>query len=207
MKKKEINYYYKSFESLFEFTLNAANYLEETIKNFDCVITEKQVKEMHEIEHAADLYLHDVLAVLAKEFITPIENEDILNIIKKIDDATDAIEDVVIKMYIHNVDHLFASAQAFANIITRECLELKKVILEFPNFKRSTTIKQEILNVLSIEEEGDKLYMSSVRNLYKNVTDAKEIYLMEDLIKGFEKCCDKLEEVAQALDEAIMKNI
>ena len=207
MKKKEINYYYKSFGSLFEFTLNAANYFEGLIANFKNGVTEEQLKEIHVIEHSADLHLHDVLAVLAKEFITPIENEDILAIIKQIDDATDAIEDVVIKMYIHNVDHLFDGAVTFANIIKRECLQLKEVIDEFPNFKKSSTIKEKILNVLSIEEEGDKLYMSSVRNLYTTVTDAKEIYLMEDLIKGFEKCCDKIEEIAQVLDEAIMKNI
>ncbi len=207
MKKKEINYYYKSFGELFNFTLKAANSLESLVANFNDGISEDQIKEIHNIEHNADLYLHDVLAVLAKEFITPINNDDILAIIKKIDDATDAIEDIVIKMYMHNVKHLFKDAKEFANIIKKECEQLQEVIMDFPNFKKSNTIKDKILEVLSIEEEGDKLYMSSIKELYTNSNDFLEIYVMEDLIKNFENCCDAIEEIAQVIDEAIMKNI
>ncbi len=207
MKKKEINYYYKSFSELFSFSLSAAKYLEKIIVNFNNGITEEQVNEIHKIEHIADLYLHDVLAVLSKEFITPINNEDILTIIKTIDDATDAIEDIVIKMYMHNINKLFDKAQVFANIIVKESEKLQEVITEFPNFKKSTTIKNKILEVLNIEEQGDKLYMSLIKDLYTNSKDALEIYILEDLIKSFENCCDAIEEIAQVLDEAIMKNI
>ena len=48
--------------------------------------------------------------------------------------------------------------------------------------------------------------MASVRKLFTSTDDAKELLLTENLIKGFEKCCDVLEEVVQVVDEAIMKN-
>ena len=54
----------------------------QVISNFENGITDEQKDKMHTIEHSADLCLHDALAKLAKEFITPIENEDILAIIK-----------------------------------------------------------------------------------------------------------------------------
>lgn len=62
------------------------------------------------------------------------------------------------------------------------------------------------MEVLNIEEEGDKLYISSIRDLYQSTKDFGEIYVTEDLINAFEACCDIIEEVAQVVDEAIMKN-
>ena len=77
MKKKEMNYYFQTFVKLFEFANQAALYLEKVVLNFNDGITEEQKDEMHAIEHGADLCLHDAFDKLAKEFITPIENEDI----------------------------------------------------------------------------------------------------------------------------------
>lgn len=206
MKKKEVNYYFQSFVKLFSYTIDAVNYLDNVVLTFNDGITDSQKDEMHNIEHNADLYLHEVLSKLSKEFITPIENEDILAIIKKIDDATDTIEDVLIKLYIHNVTNLPQSAVSFVNIIKRECEALYLVLLEFPNFKKTDIVRNKIMEVLEIEEEGDKLYMESIKDLYKNVSDLKELFIAEDTIASFEACCDVIEEVAQVIDEAVMKN-
>ena len=124
MKKKEMNYYFQTFVKLFEFANQAALYLEKVVLNFNDGITEEQKDEMHAIEHGADLCLHDALDKLAKEFITPIENEDILAIIKAIDDATDVIEETLIRMYIHNIKTLPDAAIEFTSIIKRECFIL-----------------------------------------------------------------------------------
>jgi uncharacterized protein Yka (UPF0111/DUF47 family) len=206
MKKKETNYYFNSFVKLFNYTTLAADYLEKVVLNFNFGITEEEKDAMHKIEHQADLCLHDVLAKLSKEFITPIESEDILAIIKKIDDATDTIEDVLIKLYIHDVKKLNQSAIQFVDIIKRECEALALVLDEFPNFKKTDIVRNKIMEVLSIEEEGDKLYMSSIKELYQTVNDPKELFVTEGIIASFEACCDIIEEVAQVVDEAVMKN-
>ena len=206
MKKKEVNYYFKIFYTLFEYTKNASIYLNNVVQNFNGEITEKQKDEMHEIEHNADLCLHDALEKLSKEFITPIENDDILVIIKTIDDATDVIEETLINMYIHNVNKLPDAVFKFADIIQRECVAMEEVLNEFPNFKKSSTLKDKIMTVLDIESEGDKLYMSSIRELYKSSVTFEERYLAEGIINMFEECCDVIEEIAQVIDEAVMKN-
>ena len=206
MKAKKVNYYFKNFIELFKYTTDAAKYLGSVIEKFDGGISEAEKDEMHVIEHSADLCLHDVLSRLAKEFITPIENEDILAIVKKIDDATDTIEDVLIKTYMHDVKKLPSCAKEFVEIIKRECDAMSMVLDEFANFKKSNIIREKIMEVLNIEEEGDKLYISSIRELYQRTKDFGEIYVTEDLINAFEACCDIIEEVAQVVDEAIMKN-
>lgn len=206
MKKKEVNYYFQTFIKLFEYSRESIKYLGKVVNNFENGITDQQKDEIHQIEHAADLCLDEALSKLAKEFITPIANEDILAIIKKIDDATDAIEDVAIKMYIYNVKELPDVSKQFVDIIKRECDALADVLEEFVNFKKSKSIKDKIREVLSIEEEGDRLYISSIKELFSNPQDFQKVYVTEILISAFEKCCDTIEEIAQVIDEAIMKN-
>ncbi|MBR2891744.1 MAG: DUF47 family protein [Bacilli bacterium] len=207
MKKREVNFYFKTFAELFQYTKNASIYLNEVISKFTNGISEEQKDIMHNIEHSADLCLHDALEKLAKEFITPIENEDILSIIKTIDDATDVIEETLIRMYIHNITKIPTAAVTFANIIQKECIALEAVLNEFPNFKKSNTLKDLIMEVLDIESEGDKLYISSIRELYEKPYSFEERYLTENLINSLEECCDAIEEIAQVIDEAVMKNM
>ena len=206
MKKKEVNYYFQTFAKLFSYANQAAQYLEKVVLNFNGGITEEQKDEMHAIEHGADLCLHDAFDKLAREFITPIENEDILNIIRKVDDATDTIEDVLIKLYIRDVKKLPACASQFVDIIKRECEAVSAVLDEFPNFKKSSLVHDKIMEVLSIEEEGDKLYISSIKELYQTVDNVRELFITEDIICAFEACCDAVEKIAKQVDEAIMKN-
>lgn len=87
-------------------------------------------------------------------------------------------------------------------IIKREC----DAMSIFANFKKSNIIREKITEVLNVEEEGDKLYISSIRDLYQSTKDFGEIYVTEDFINAFEACFDIIEEVAQVVDEAIMKN-
>lgn len=109
-------------------------------------------------------------------------------------------------MYIHNIKKIPDAAIMFAEIIQRECFAVEEVLEEFPNFKKSNTLKTKIMEVLDIESEEDKLYMSSIRELYQMSTSFEEIYLTENLINAFEECCDVIEEIAQVIDEAVMKN-
>ena len=206
MAKKNQNYYFESFVKLFDSTVEASNYLEEVIKNFNGKITNEQMNKMHTIEHTADLCFHEILEKLSKEFITPIERDDIIAICRGIEEATDSIEEVLINIYLHNLDKLYETSLEFTAIIKNICQYQHDVLVEFPNFKKSNILKDKIMKVFSEEEKGDKVYMSSIKNIYANTLDFKELYLMESLIQSFEKCCDAVHLIAQLVDEAVMKN-
>ena len=57
----------------------------------------------HEIERSADERRHDLTDKLTKAFITPIEREDIVTLSHHIDEVTDKLEEVLIRIYINNV--------------------------------------------------------------------------------------------------------
>jgi predicted phosphate transport protein (TIGR00153 family) len=206
MAKLQDNYYFQQFIKLVQFSVEAATFLKDILQNFDRRTLLADVQAMHKIEHAADLAQHELMQKLAKEFITPIEREDIIAICQKIDDVTDAIEDVLFRLYMYNVQTLRSDCGEFNDVIIEGCKALKLAIMEFPNFKRSRGIEPYIVEVNRLEEVGDRIYIDAVRRLFIEEENPVELIVWEELYHRFEKCSDSIEDVAGAIETVIMKN-
>ena len=98
------------------------------------------------IEHDADDEEHQ-MTKLAREFITPIQREDIIQLAQEIDEVTDRIEDVLMRIYMYNFSTIRPEVFAFTEVISRCCCALKKAVKEFPEFRKSKTIHQFLVDV------------------------------------------------------------
>ncbi len=70
MAKKGYNYF-DAFVQMAQYSCEAAEYLVETLHNFDIHEMEERVTGLHEIENAADGKRHEITSHLIHEFITP----------------------------------------------------------------------------------------------------------------------------------------
>ena len=109
MAKKGDRYYFDNFIACVECSHRAATLLSETLKQYSKADMAKKREQIHEIEHEADMKKHEMMYMLNKAFITPIEREDILSLAQNLDDITDTIEDVFLRIYICNIDTLLAT--------------------------------------------------------------------------------------------------
>ena len=89
------NDYFSMFIDVAESFCDAAAYLEQNLKAFDPDTLNTTLEQMHIIEHTADMKKHEINKKLAKEFITPLEREDIVALTQEGDNVTDSIEDVL----------------------------------------------------------------------------------------------------------------
>lgn len=206
MARKKDEYYYDTFVKLVEYSCKEANLLNQIVNNFNAGRLSSRVKEMHNIEHAADEARHEMTKKLMKEFITPIEREDIMELANSIDNLTDAIEDVVLRMYMYNITNIRSYALKMTSIIVKCCDSLKMAMSEFHNFRKSKTLHELVVEINKLEEDGDKLYSEAIRELYVNCNDFKEVSAWESTFHFLEKCCDACEDVSNAIERVIMKN-
>ena len=203
---KKDNNYFEMLAELVDYSCKAAALLQSTLANFNLDEIEEKINEMNNIEHTADIKKHDMMNKLAKEFITPIERGDIVDMAHYIDNVTDGIEEVLIRIYMYNIKDIKKEAIEFSNIIIKNCDELNKIMKEFHYFKKSSEIHKLIIDINALEEEGDRLYFSTLRNLYVTSKDPIELMTWTDTFKYFEKCCDACESVANLVESVIMKN-
>ena len=204
-RKKEDNYF-TTFVELVQYSCDAAVLLNEIINDFKVEELEMKIKEMHEIEHAGDKGRHAMVKKLAREFITPIEREDIIALGDAIDNVTDTIEDVLLRFYMFNITEMHEDAIKMAALIVQCCEALKEAVAEFANFRKSQSLHQLIVEINWLEEEGDALFVKAMRNLFINEKDPIRILAWRETLDYMEKCCDACEEVSEVIESVMMKN-
>ncbi len=205
MSKKQNAYYFNNFSQCAEYATQAAGLLGNIIKNFDENNYQAYMDEMHEIEHAADMKKHEMSEVLIKAFITPIDREDIVQVSQNLDELVDKLEDVLIRMYCNHVHAIRLDAIALVDVVIRCCNEVNGVMTEFADFKHSKKLKEHLININSLEEEADKLYISCMHELHGE-KDFMTVIAWRDVYTYLEKCADTAEHLADIVESVIMKN-
>ena len=206
MAKKGDRYYFDNFIACVECSQRAATLLGETLKNYSKEDMAKKREQIHEIEHEADVKKHELMHMLNKAFITPIEREDIVTLAQNLDDITDTIEDVFLRIYICDVDTIKENAIAMTDLVVSACEALKIAMEEFPEFRKSTKLKEYLIRINDLEEEGDNLYIEGMRALHTGDCSPLEVIAWRDIYSYLERCMDACEHAADVVESVIMKN-
>ena len=119
MAKKQDSFYFDTFIACLDDACRAAQLLDRSMRDFAPARLKEDLDEMHAIEHSADDKKHELLNVLAKAFITPIEREDIILLSQNIDEVTDKIEDVLLRIYCNNVQNIRPEALEMTALVIR----------------------------------------------------------------------------------------
>jgi len=199
-------FYYENFAECTALAKKAANYLVECITNYDLNKIEEMLEKMHTYEHSADIKKHQISEALAKAFVTPVDREDLDLISQQLDTVLDLLEEVLQKLYIYNIKTIEPAAIDYAKHLVRACDLLCSIMAEFENFKKSKKLHSLIVEVNDVEEECDKLYLSTMHELTKNSSDVLITLSWHKIYDCFEACADACEHVSECMGSIVMKN-
>ena len=206
MKNNKNFNYFDCLVSMTEFSVKEAELLKQTMLNFDAATLETNCIEMHKLEHGCDMVKHGMTGALVREFLPPIEREDLFTLSHVVDDLVDKVESVLIFFYMANITKLRDDTMKFVDLIIESCNCTLEMMKEFENFKKSTTLKALLIKIHDCEEKGDQIYMQAVRNLSCSNEDTRTIIEWRDVYRCFEACFDAAEKVADTVQSAVMKN-
>ena len=199
-------FYFENFSECAAFAKKAATYLVECLENYDVNNIEGMLKEMHVFEHNADMKKHEITAMLAKAFVTPVDREDLDMMSQQLDTVLDLLEEVLQRLYIYNIKTIEPAAVEYAKNLVKACDLLCEIMAEFENFKKSNKLHSLIIAENDVEEECDKLYLSVMHELTKNSTDVLTTLSWYKIYDCFEACSDACEHVSECVGSIVMKN-
>ena len=206
-KKAKSNQYFDSFPLLAHFSVECGQMILDFMNHFDAKKLEELKTSVHEKEHQADDLKHSVTAKLLKEFMTPIDREDIFELLKLIDDVTDAVEEISLKLFIYNYEQLPPNAIPFMES-TVKCLEsMEKCLAQFPNYLNKEVFEPFVNEVVKLEEEGDVYYIENIRNIYLTEKDGFRRHKAEAMYSMLEDVSDRCREVCRFVQNIALKNI
>ena len=206
-KKKKENIFYKAFYELAEFSRDAMAILSEEFMHFSPEKAYDIKEQVHVIEHKADIRKKEIEEVLAKEFITPIDREDIFALLKLIDDVTDAIEEISLKLYLYNYSELPHNTVKFTEL-TLECMKkMEECLKHFPDYLNKELFEPYVMEVVHLEEASDAEYIEDMHHLYLTETDGFKRHKAEAMYTMLEEVSDKCREVCRYVHNIALKNL
>lgn len=203
---KKSNDYFELIKKQTAYCVEASDLLEKILCQFDKNSIIDYRKQMHEIEHSADDVHHDILNKLSTEFITPIDQEDILHLVQIIDDITDAIDEVILDIYMYHIESIPERTEELSKIVNRCVKALDEAVAELKNFKKRETLHTLLINVNDIEIEADQVYIEAIYELFGSDIDNKNLFGAKAVYEGLENCCDLCEHAADVIEQVVIKN-
>lgn len=206
MKKKNEYNYFDEFVANSNYIVESAEILKDTLENYNKNNLENNIEKVHKLENEADYRLHNMRNYLIKDFLPPIDREDIILIGHRLDDVEDFIDEILINFNILNISEIRSDSVEITELLIRACKALREALINFKNFKRFDLIKEKIIEVNNLEEQGDKSYENAMKKLYNEEKNVLEIIKWTSIYTSLENTIDACEKVSDELEDVIMKN-
>jgi uncharacterized protein len=196
--------FYDYFERASANLLEGADLLAKLLENYENV--EEQVAQITEIEHRGDFIVHEVTNLLPRTLITPIDSEDIQRLVSSIDDALDTIHAVSQRLVIFQITEVRKPAKRLAHLIVDGAQELDQAIKGLREKKNFDMIRERIVQINTIENNGDRVLNDGLSNLVERRDDIFDFIRWKEIYELMEAATDRIEDAGDVIQKVMITN-
>ncbi len=200
----------KKFFPLFEEASNnlilISAKLIEAVNTTDLTKRQEIIKEIEVFEHEGDKITHEIFLELSKNFITPFDREDIHALASAIDDIADYIHGSANRINLYNLTNITEPIKKLAELIHQGCKDIHKGVAELKDLKNIRNVTDSCVRINSMENQADYIFDMAVADLFKNETNAIELFKNKEVLNALETATDKCEDVANVMETIIVKH-
>jgi predicted phosphate transport protein (TIGR00153 family) len=159
--------------------------------------------EIKEAEHKCDFLTHAIIQRLNKTFVTPIDREDIHSIARALDDVMDAIDDAAALIPLYRIQTIRPGARELTHVIVQQTEQVRKAIeaLEARN-----GILAFAVEINRLENEADRHHHKAVGQLFDEERDAIAVMKWKEILDLLEDATDRCEDVANLVENVVVKH-
>lgn len=205
LKEKNFNYYDEFIKNA-NIAIEISTILKKHAENYDINNSTEIEEKVHKLENDADKNLHETIDYLVKDFLPPIEREDIVLLVNKIDDIIDYLDEIAINFNILNIVVLRDNFLEFMELFNKVSVLLKEMLENFKDKKKHEEVYKYLIEINNIEENGDRLYEKAIKSLFTTEKDPIEIIKWNTIYNTLENGIDSFESVANTIGEIVLKN-
>jgi predicted phosphate transport protein (TIGR00153 family) len=160
-------------------------------------------REIKDAEHEGDRITHEVVDLLNRTFVTPFDRDDMYRLAGALDDICDHVDEAAGYILGYAVESIHPPARLQAAVIERAAMKLREAVGKLEGFKDS---KRELIELRSLEDEGDQLNRDAVATLFASGDDVHDIVRWKDIHEQLEEAVDACENAADVLEAILVKN-
>lgn len=160
----------------------------------------KMAEAVKRVEHLGDELTHTVIERLHQTFITPIDREDIHELISHMDDVLDLIEATSERLWLYDVRTIEPEARALAAVLLKAVEEMGAAVRGLRNLNDRPRLIAHCTEINRLENEGDALLRRAVARLFRESTDPIHVLKWKEIYDNLENAIDRCEDVANVLE-------
>jgi len=187
-----------------ENVVKAASQLKSILRNG--VITEEASKKIHDIEHEGDTLSHEIVDMLNRTFITPIDREDIFALVNTLDDVLDLINAMTNRMRLYKLDPADEFFSQFVDLIDQSSAAVSSAVKHMHDADRQRRVLDHCIEVNRLENMGDLLREKAISTLFEREKDPIMVIKWKEIYEVAEGILDTCEHVAKVIESIQVKN-
>jgi uncharacterized protein len=168
--------------------------------------TDAKIAKLKEIEHEADVITHRTYEKMHKTFLTPIDREDIYDLVNKMDSILDMIESSAVRMSLYKVKNPAREIIDQAKIVTQAIKKLKIIVHALRDMKNAPMILDACVEINTLENEGDVVLRMTMANLFECEKDPIELIKWKEIFERIEEAIDVCEDVSNIVEGIVLKH-
>ena len=193
--------FFTLFQRMAAKVVEGASKFRELVENYTDVA--EKAKRIKEVEHEADVIAHEVMDKLNKSFITPLDREDIRSLVMHLDDVMDDIEATTDKLALYDIKKPTPEAAEMVRIICRATEEIEKAV---KSLEQPQNLNIFLVEINRLENQADVICREQLAKLFRSEPDVRELLKWKEIYEQLEECADRCEDVADIIEDIVVKN-
>jgi len=196
-------------EKFFHFFIEQAGLIHQAAQTFRKAV-ENGPSTMHEaevaiarLEQKGDEIIHEVFTRLNQTFITPIDPEDIHSLASHMDDVLDALEEAAHRVVAYKIPKIPTPVIEVSRILENCAVVLQKA---FAALAENQPLLEHAIEINRLEDQADHLIRAAIADLFEQEKDPITLIKLKEIYEYLESATDYCEDVADALQNVIVKN-
>jgi predicted phosphate transport protein (TIGR00153 family) len=172
--------------------------------NFDDL--ESRMHAIEVLEKQADKVTHDTIELLHKTFITPIDRDDIHQLITRMDDILDLLEDAAQTISLYDIKAITPEARRLAELCLATVQKVKAAVGLLHNMDNSSEILAICAEIDRLESDADHVMRAAMSKLFRDEPDVRNLIKLKAIYEILETVTDRCEDVANIIEGIIVEN-
>jgi uncharacterized protein Yka (UPF0111/DUF47 family) len=141
-----------------------------------------------------------------KSFLTPLDREDIYDLVNKMDSILDMIEASAARMNLYKVKKPTKVIIDQAKILNKAISKVKLIVYAMRDMKNSKMIIDACVEINTLENEGDIILRTAMVDLFEHEKDAIELIKWKEIFERIEEALDVCEDVSNIIEGIVLKH-
>lgn len=161
--------------------------------------------KMKKYETDGDKLIHELIVMLNKSFMTPIEREDILALANSMDDVLDGMDECIAHFDMFQLIDIDDHMRNFISYIVKSADEIVKAMEKLQQ-KKLVDMREHAILIKDYESKCDEILRISIKQLFLHEKDPVRIIMFKDIYEQLEDIADDCQNVANTMETIIMRN-